>query len=304
MISLHRIRDLDLVAPTSLGRPAFLSAASGLVCIRDFIYVVADDELDLGVFRASTREPGRLIPIFAGTLPLDAAERKKQKPDFEALLHLPAFANHMQGALLALGSGSKRNRRMGALLDLDSNGAVHGAPHIVDLSPILAPLNEQFVALNIEGAIIAGDELHLLQRGNKRDAASAIIRFSLSDFFEALRGKRASLVPLSVSAINLGEIDGVPLSFTDAAALPNGGMVFSAVAEDTDNSYDDGPCVGAAVGIIDGTGRLRRVEQLNHPHKIEGIAARIDGDAIHLLLVSDADDARTKASLFSATIRQ
>lgn len=304
MISLHRIRDLDLAAPTSPGRPAFLSAASGLVCIRDFIYVVADDELDLGVFRAGTNEPGRLIPMFAGSLPLDAAERKKQKPDFEALLQLPAFGDHTHGALLALGSGSKRNRRMGALLGLNSKGAVHGAPHIVDLSPILAPLNDQFVALNIEGAIIARDELHLLQRGNRRDAASAIIRFSLPDFLDALRGKHASLAPLSVSAINLGEIDGVPLSFTDAAALPDGFMVFSAVAEDTDNSYDDGPCVGAAVGIIDGKGRLRSIERLEYPHKIEGIAARVDGDAIHLLLVTDADDAGTKASLFSATIRQ
>ncbi len=305
VISLHRIRDLDLAAPSAAGRPAFLSAASGLVCIHDFIYVVADDELDLGVFRAQTSEPGLLMPIFAGTLPLDAAERKKQKPDFEALVHLPAFGNHTHGALLALGSGSKRTRRMGALVALDSTGAVHGSPHIVDLSPILSPLNEQFVALNIEGAIIVGDEFLLLQRGNRNDAVNAIIRFSLNDIFGILRkGTHAALVPHSTTAIDLGDVGGVPLSFTDAAALPDGGMVFSAVAEDTDNSYDDGPCVGAAVGIIDSKGKLQSVQRLHYPYKIEGIAARVDSDAIHLLLVTDADDPETKASLFSATIRQ
>jgi hypothetical protein len=28
-------------------------------------------------------------------------------------------------------------------------------------------------------------------------------------------------------------------------------MVFTAVAEDTDDNYNDGACVGAAVGIVD-----------------------------------------------------
>src|SRR5271169_2423622 len=33
------------------------------------------------------------------------------------------------------------------------------------------------------------------------------------------------------------------------AALPDGTMVFTAVAEDTDDNYNDGACAGAAVGI-------------------------------------------------------
>jgi len=57
MIALTKVRQLDLSATTP-GRPLHLSAASGLACINSFIYVVADDELHLGVFRANSNEPG------------------------------------------------------------------------------------------------------------------------------------------------------------------------------------------------------------------------------------------------------
>ena len=42
---------------------------------------------------------------------------------------------------------------------------------------------------------------------------------------------------LFVRAIELGDIDGVPLCFTDAAALPDGNLLFTAVAE-LDGAHD------------------------------------------------------------------
>ena len=51
MITLTKIRELDLSAATSAGRPLHLSAASGLVCLNSFIYVVADDGF-ISVFSA------------------------------------------------------------------------------------------------------------------------------------------------------------------------------------------------------------------------------------------------------------
>src|ERR1044072_5392942 len=124
MIALTKLRDLDLAAGPAAGRPAHLSAASGLACINSFIYVVADDELHLGVFRNGHREPGHLIRLFDGELPDAKADRKRQKPDLEALTLLPACEGHPHGLLLALGSGSTPNRRRGALLGLDAQGAV------------------------------------------------------------------------------------------------------------------------------------------------------------------------------------
>ncbi len=128
------------------------------------------------------------------------------------------------------------------------------------------------------------------------------MRFALADVLKALRtGRTRALDIASIAHLDLGRIDGVPLGFTDAATLPGGGMIFTAVAEDTDNAYADGCCVGAAVGFTDKHGRLRWLRQLDRPAKVEGIAARVDGDTIRLLLVTDADDAAVPATLFSAT---
>jgi maleylacetoacetate isomerase len=101
----HQIRNLDLSTPPSAGRPLHLSAASGLVCVNSFVYVVADDELHLGVFSNANSEPGYLIRLLDGALPDSRSARKKQKPDLEALSLLPAFGAHHHGALLAFGSG-------------------------------------------------------------------------------------------------------------------------------------------------------------------------------------------------------
>ena len=305
MIAVTKIRELDLAEALEPGRPLHLSAASGLVCIKSFIYVVADDELHLGVFRNESGRPGHLVRLFDGALPDTKPDRKKQKPDLEALTLLPAYGDHPHGALLALGSGSKSNRRMGALLGLDAQGAVHGPPRAVDLSPILAPLDDIFPKLNIEGAIISNGELRLFQRGNKRHRDNAIIRYPLSALLDVLgTGRTGAIKPTAIHWLDLGEIGGVPFSFTDAAALPDGSMVFTAVAEDTDNAYDDGACTAAVVGRASGDGRLAWMHRLDRPHKIEGVDARMDGDAIRLLLVTDADDAEVAAGLFSAAIEK
>lgn len=302
MIALTKVRELNLSAPTTTGRPTYLSAASGLVRLNSFLYVVADDELHLGVFGTAGSEPGSLVRLFDGELPDAKRDRKKQKPDFEALTLLPAYESYPHGALLALGSGSKHRRRMGALIGLDAQGAVDGSPRAVDLSPVLAPLDDAFAALNIEGAVVSGGELRLFQRGNKRNAANAIIRFPLAALLAALStGQTGAIEPSAIQPFDLGQIDGIPLCFTDAAALPDGSMVFTAVAEDTDDPYEDGPSMGAAVGMADNGGNLRWLRRLEGPHKVEGVDAQMDGDVIRLLLVTDADDIAVPADLFAST---
>ena len=305
MITLTKIRALVLSAAPAAGRPMHLSAASGLVCLNSFMYVIADDELHLGVFAAAGSEPGHLIRLLEGELPAGKKNRKKEKPDIEGLTVLPPYARYPYGALLAVGSGSRPNRRLGILLGLDASGAVVGSPHVVDLEPILAPLQEEFEALNIEGVVVSGDELRLLQRGNKRYSTNAIISFQLSGLLDALRsGSDRPIKPSAIVPVDLGEIDGIPLCFTDGAALPDGETIFTAVAEDTDDPYDDGPCAGAAIGIVDRNGALSSVQRLDHPHKIEGLYARMEGGGVQLLLVTDADDAKVPARLYAASFRR
>jgi hypothetical protein len=303
MISLTKIRELDISAGSYITRPLHISAASGLVCVGSTAYVVADDELHLGVFSIATPEPGRLIPLFDGVLPDMNVERKRQKPDLEALALVPPFPDFPHGGLLALGSGSRPNRGRGALLCLDGRGAICGAVHELDMSAILGPLSDVFVELNIEGAIVFGEELRLFQRGNKRQADNAIIHYPLSRVLDAMRSAHSDpIAPIAIKRLDLGVIEGVPICFTDAAALPNGDMVFCAVAEDTEDAYRDGPCVGAAIGIVDTDGYLLSLDRLDRPHKVEGINARLDRDRLDLQLVTDADDPAVPAVLLSASI--
>ena len=297
------MRKLDIAAEADGTHPSHISAASGLVCVNSTAYVIADDELHLGVFSTAVPEPGRLVRLFDGILPDIRRARKRQKPDLEALALVPAFQDFPHGCLLALGSGSRPNRCRGALLRLDRHGAVCAVPHELDLAPVLGPLHDIFAELNIEGAVVVEDELRLFQRGNKRHADNAIIRYPLARVLASLQRMAPGIIePSAIIRLDLGLVDGVPLTFTDAAALPNGDMVFCAVAEDTDDAYRDGPCVAAAVGIVDNDGHPLSLQLLDRPYKIEGISARPDGDRLDLLLVTDADDPAIPASLLSASI--
>ncbi len=303
MVWLTKIRDLDVATATAPDRPLHLSAASGLVCAGRRLYVVADDELHLGVFDAESAEPGHLIRLFDGALPDTKKKRKKRKPDLETLTRLPPFDGHPHGALLALGSGSRPNRRMGALLQFDALDEVAGDVRAVDFSSMLTLLDREFDALNIEGAIVTGQEFWLLQRGNK-SGRNAVIRYALAPILAALtQGEEqiSAIEPLAISEIDIADIDGIPLGFTDGASLPYGRVVFSAVAEDTDDAYADGRCAGAALGILD-DGGVQALQPLDRPWKVEGVSAQAHAGAIDLLLVTDDDDAAIPAGLFSARL--
>ena len=94
----------------------------------------------------------------------------------------------------------------------------------------------------------------------------------------------------------------MPLCFTDGATVPGGGFAFTAVAEDTDDSYADGTCTGSAIGIAGADGRLQALWRLEPVLKVEGIAARIIRKTIELTVVTDADDVAIAARLLRVRI--
>ena len=305
MLRLEKLRELALRTAPAPGRPRHLSAASGLVRVEDRLYVIADDEHQLGVFSAEGSEPGTLLTVLPGRLPDGALERKAAKADLEALTRLPTMMEFPHGALFALGSGSRPNREAGALIELDAWGLA-GEPAIqVNLHRLYSALRTRLPALNIEGAFTTADHFCLLHRGNKRDSTNACIRLPLRTALDALAvgNPIVATPPLDIKTFDLGAIRGVPLCFTDGAALPDGRFVFTAVAEDTEDSYEDGPCLGAAVGLVDADGRVCALEHLEQCHKIEGVAARLDGGIIHLLLVTDPDDPALPAAVLAGTLR-
>ncbi|RZJ26083.1 MAG: hypothetical protein EOO54_04105 [Haliea sp.] len=279
-----------------------LSSASALVQAGPWLYLVADDEHHLGLFEAAgdPSAPVELKRLAAGELAHDKGQRKKQKPDLEALVLLEQGGQPVLRALLALGSGSRSNRERGFLLELDSECRPCGEARAIDLSTLYRPLHEEFPDLNVEGAFVTGDEFRLLQRANRGDARNACISYPLADLLGWLAQQRsAPPQPLRITPYAIGEVAGVPLGFTDAAGLAGGAWIFSAVAEDTTDSYTDGACAGSVIGWVGADGTLERMEWLAGAPKVEGIAVLTDG---RIMLVTDADDPQTASCLLQLEI--
>jgi hypothetical protein len=282
------------------GQP-HLSAASGLVCAHGRAYVISDDEHHLAVFR-DLHTPGVLHRILPGDLPLSKEARKRLKPDLEALLLLPALPGAAHGALVAFGSGSRPNRDTGVLIPLRATGEPSPRVRRFDLKPLYTPLRALLGEINIEGAMVLGHELVLLHRGVTGRSDNAVARYRLSDLFGVVAGQRTRAAPASVRRYVLGAIEGVALGFTDGSPLPDGGWVFCAAAENTADSYADGPCRGAAVGVVDARGDLRALHRLEPVLKVEGVAVRVDEAGMALCLVTDSDDPALSSQLLMARL--
>jgi hypothetical protein len=177
-----------------------------------------------------------------------------------------------------------------------------GPVRVIDLGPLYESLGRRFAEVNIEGALIFGDDLTLLQRGNK-GGPNATIRYAWRDIEPWLLGDADPPEPRRVREYDLGQVDGIPFGFTDATLLPDGsGWLFSAVAEDTDNAFDDGACLGAAIGIVGSDGALRTMQELAPRRKVEGIEARQVQGKVALGMVTDADDPEQASEYGVATL--
>ncbi|MDR7295111.1 hypothetical protein J2X16_000432 [Pelomonas aquatica] len=299
MLEVQVVRTLSVETDAAVGH---LSAASGLVQVGRRLFVVADDEHTLALFDVAGERPGRLHRLFDGELPDKPKARKAAKPDLEALAHLPPWPGCPYGALLAVGSGSRPQRQRAALLAFDEPGELQGAAREIDLSPLYAPLQARHEQLNIEGAFVTAGRFCLLQRGNQASPVNLLISHDWPAIQAWLDGTAPAPQPVSSTPLDLGDIDGVPLCFTDGAALPDGGWVFCAAAEATEDSYLDGPCRGSAVGVVAADGRLLGVWPLSLRCKAEGIAMTVANGALQLLLVTDPDDRDAPALLLSASL--
>jgi len=304
-LTLSVLRELDLEAPPAPGRAAHISAGSGVARRGDFVYVIGDDELGLGVFRLSKEAPGALRPVLGGELSADRDERKKEKPDLEALTLLPPFTGRPFGALLGLGSGSNPQRERGFVWGLAADGSLEGKPTELDLSPLYERLRENAPELNIEGASALGTRLWLFHRGNTEQGLNIVAEVPLDDFVAGVQedGRIESGEEVSTRAYDLGELDGVPLTFSDATPLADELVVFTASAEPgSDPHGTDGAIRGSVVGTIDGDGRVERLRTIDRKWKVEGVYASIDARVIDFLFVCDQDDPEIASPLLSAAM--
>jgi hypothetical protein len=289
-LSLRRLRDLVLD-----GEPARLSAASGVARRGDVVYVIGDDQPALGVFPLTSDAPGHWRQAIE-----QGAEGKR---DLEALTVLPPFAGHPFGALLGLGSGSEPGRDRGFVWGLAADGALRGDPVQLDLAPVHALLREQVDGLNVEGACVMGDRLWLLHRAGPT-SPNVVAELDLEAVLASIAGDgRVDPHELGdVGAYDLGELDGVPLAFSDATPLGGELLVFTASAEVQGGSAPDGAIHGSVVGTIDPGGEVRRLRTIDRRFKVEGVHATVDTGVVDLLLVCDQDDPDAPSPLLSASM--
>ncbi len=303
-LELRKLRDLDVRREAGDERGPFIYAASAVVRRGDFTYVIGDDELDLAVFRLAEGAPGELRPALAGELPDERSSRKREKADLEALTAMPPFDGAPYGGLLGLGSGSKSTRDRGFFWQLAADGDLEGEPHTIDLKPLYDTVRERIPDLNVEGAAVLGGRFALFHRGNAKDSQNAVLELDLERVTESLTGDR-DLDPDElerVTSYDLGEMDGVRLGFSDATALTDDLVVFTASAEDGGSSYDDGSIKGSVVGTIDASGTVQRLRTIDRRWKVEGVHASLDAGVIDFVFVCDQDSEEEPSPLLSATM--
>ena len=293
VLPTRKLRELNLVNPVQTGRTRFLSAASGLVHVGKYLYVVADDENHLAVFDDEHQSPGKTIRVFAGELPLEKRPRKEVKPDLEALLRVVHPVHASNGALILVPSGSQTHRTRGAIIDLDSTGAIAGPPRELNFAGVMECL--PFDPPNIEAAFLHRGMFCLLNRGNQKYQPNALVTFELDEILENLLGGK-KLSGQRVHPIEIGHHEKIPFTCTDASVAGDD-IIFTAAAEDTDDSYEDGATAAAGIGILRADGSVAAFSTVSPAHKLEGISARPVGDKIHCLLVNDEDDPAIPSSL-------
>jgi hypothetical protein len=306
MLNTKKVRLLDIHNPET-GRPPYMIAASGLVKLGDWLYVVADDELHLGVFREGNAERGLLVRLLSGELPLDWEERKKAKPDWESLLHMSSELTGGAEAMLAIPSGSKPNRVTGAFIPLNADRSINeNGVYAVDFTPLYNHLWSLIPKLNIEGSCVIGELFYMFHRANKSKEANKLIRMPL-DILHTLinpvarENSRALLADAILQMVEtadftLGNVGGISLAFTDAT-VADGKIYFLAAAEDSDDPYLDGPYKGAAIGMMTADGKVTYQEQLDIDVKPEGLHVEIKDGNAHFWVVTDSDQINIPAQL-------
>lgn len=304
LLTLTLCRTLPLERPIVQGLPSHLAAGSGITQVGNTLHVIADDSLDVGVFKADDCEPGRLFPLFENRpdLPLDHKARKKLKPDLESAAIL-----YQEGKpfWIALGSGSTEARMSGVCVSLDKDGEPEKSVEF-NLKPLYDGLKSRFKDLNIEGTapMLSEGKLRLSQRGNSSAHENAVVDLDLAKAFKyAQQGKAwgPELIK-DVTPIVLPTLPGshgpVPLTITDLAPLDGSRCFFTAAAEDTDNPYDDGAVVGSRIGIIEADGTISRLDSVDHIVKLEGIHVEKCDNGFKAWVVTDGDDPETSASVY------
>lgn len=258
------------------------------------LVIVQDDVNALAMVGAGGDVVPLLLPAGEGGARTFDDERgnKHAKMDLEACAALP------DGRLVAFGSGSTGARERLVVLDVDDGARiVDGAAFYRALRAVTAFSGSE---LNVEGAVVMGERLRLVQRGNgavrgDRVAVDALGDVELEAFVRWLDGRGPCPGVVAVACFDLGGSarpgGGTRFTFTDATVLADGRLAFVACAEASPDTYRDGEVVGCRFGIVDGND-VRTCDVLEASGgptrlKLEGIEARSEAGRFDVVVDMD-----------------
>lgn len=281
-------------------RPDFVRAASGIAALEGGWVIAQDDLAWVAVRRPGGALDALALPPGPGGARVfeERLGNRDHKPDLESAVALP------DGRGLLFGSGSSPRRVSVVIVDRAARRA-----DVVDAAPLYAALRARLrgAALNVEGAVVVGDALWLLLRGNgaPRGGVSpfnGVVELPLEPLLAYLEG--GPIPPLRrVRRVDLGEVAGVPYGFT-AAAHDGARVWFLAGAEDSPDVTRDGPVLGVRVGILEGErvrwGPVWEADGAPSRRKLEGLL--LDGGVAWA--VSDLDDPDRPSELCRLTLRR
>lgn len=287
----------SLGADPSIDRSAHVRAGSSLSWFGDFLAIVQDDANFLVLINPSDLQVN-FIALNTGEDGLrefdDLRGNKKFKLDLEACTTIPTEDEDL---LVAFGSGSTSRREQILIVnEHDPNSFI-----LKQASTFYQQLRNctdfSGSELNIEGAIFYNNYIRLFNRGNGAAhenllPINATCELNWDEFEHYL--ENPNLQPSKIKNIcqyELGELNALSLSFTDATVTENG-IIFSATAEDSPDATKDGMVSGSVLGILEDTPRwieLRNLDGSLFTGKVEGVCI-YKKSKNRLYLVIDADN--------------
>jgi hypothetical protein len=298
-------------------RPPYVRAASGLSAYREYLAVVQDDTNWLALIDAEQRVTPVPLPRGPHGNRVFSAKRGNQadKYDLEACvtvdgpegLELIGFASGSRAGHDYVLRVSEKDGQIGELQD-------RLAAEFLAASSFYKSMREQVefsgAGLNIEGALARDhDTVCLFQRGNAEPRGTlqpidATAEFSWSKLRKHLAQPEDEPPPTlcNIRTYDLGRINGVRLTFSDAELIGNDRVLYSASAEDPES----GNVQGSVLGVIDAVGQARWTALVDQDGsffqgKIEGLTLdRIDPLKFHFVI--DDDDEMSPSIVYQARL--
>ena len=208
--------------PRAAGGGRYVSAASGLVRTgRPHLRGRRRRARAGGVSRRRATRPGGSSASCPESCRPTPTQRKRDKPDVEALALLPAGPDRPAARCWRSSRARSRTAAAACCGTSTQHGALAGEPRRLDLAALYAALEAEIPDLNIEGATVAGDRLLLFQRGNGRAGVNAVDRArpGAPCCAPCATGRCRPTALIDIRRHDLGEVDGVRLCFSDATAL-------------------------------------------------------------------------------------